>query len=108
MKNLPRLTPQTVSVLCALLAAPDEARYGRDLGRQVGLTSGTLQPILARLEQAGVLEHHWEESGSYEDQGRARRRYYRLTAEGAERTRLALADITRKQEAKRILAGGGG
>src|SRR6266581_1674736 len=54
MGGEPRMTPQTVAVLQAMLDDPARARYGRDLCRQAGLKSGTVQPILARMEQAGL------------------------------------------------------
>ncbi|TYB36952.1 PadR family transcriptional regulator [Micromonospora sp. AP08] len=88
------MTPQTVDVLRALLAKPTKPKYGRELGQELGLKSGTLHPILARLEHAGLVESFWEEPAAHEDQGRPRRRYYRFTPDGAERARLALAAVT--------------
>lgn len=78
----PRLTPQTVEVLRLLLAAPAVPRYGRDIARETKLKTGTLHPILARLELAGWVESFWEDPAEHEDQGRPRRRYYRLTGDG--------------------------
>jgi PadR family transcriptional regulator PadR len=101
MVDMPRLTPQTVEVLRALLAQPATPRWGRDIGREVGLKSGTLHPILARLEQAGVLESFWEEPGRHENQGRPRRRYYRFTTGGAQAARLALAEQSHRERAFR-------
>jgi PadR family transcriptional regulator, regulatory protein PadR len=97
MVDLPRLTPQTVEVLRALLARPATPRWGRDIGLEVGLKSGTLHPILARLERAGVLESFWEEPERHESQGRPRRRYYRFTTGGAQAARLAIAEQTQTQ-----------
>lgn len=85
----PRLTPQTVAVLRALAADPGKPRWGRDIAAETGLKSGTLHPILARLEQAGWVESKWEEP--VEDVGRPRRRYYSFTFDGLERARSALA-----------------
>jgi pimeloyl-ACP methyl ester carboxylesterase len=49
------------------------------------------QSILARLEhEYGWLTSRWEDIKP-QDEGRPRRRYYRLTEDGAERARLALA-----------------
>jgi len=47
-----------------------------------GLPSGTLYPILVRLERAGWVESRWERTDPVAD-GRPNRRYYQLTAEGA-------------------------
>ncbi|MFI6824729.1 PadR family transcriptional regulator [Micromonospora sp. NPDC050187] len=88
----PRLTPQTVEVLRLLLAAPDRPRYGRDIARQTKLKTGTLHPILARLELAGWVESFWEDPAAHEAQGRPRRRYYRLTADGVRVAGTAVAN----------------
>jgi DNA-binding PadR family transcriptional regulator len=92
MSATPRLTPQTIAVLRVLLATASTPRYGLDIAREAGLATGTVHPILARLEQAGWVEKFWEEP--VEDAGRPRRRYYRFTAGGAEQARIALAAAT--------------
>jgi DNA-binding PadR family transcriptional regulator len=84
------MTLPTQLVLRALLAHPTRERYGLELGRAAGLPSGTVHPILARLEAAGWLESSWEQVDPHRE-GRPRRRYYRLTPDGAERARDALA-----------------
>jgi len=86
----PRMTLPTQLVLWALLELPARERYGLELGQAAGLASGTVHPILARLEAQGWLESSWEQIDPRE-QGRPRRRYYRLTSDGAERAREALA-----------------
>lgn len=92
MPDAPRLTPQTVAVLRALLATPATPRWGRDIGRETGLKSGSLHPILARLEQAGWVESFWEDPEEYEDRGRPRRRYYRFAPGGAQSAQLSIAE----------------
>ena len=67
---------QTRAVLSELLSDPGAGRYGYELAKATGLASGTLYPILMRLEQRGRLEAHWEFSESRP------RHVYRLTAEG--------------------------
>ena len=57
--------------------------YGLQICEASGLASGTIHPILARLEGLGWLKSRWEEADPRE-QGRPRRRYYRLTEDGAE------------------------
>jgi PadR family transcriptional regulator PadR len=81
------MTLSTQLVLKVLLAEPTQEMYGLQIGRATGLPSGTIHPILARLEGYGWLESHWEDIDPGK-QGRPRRRYYRLSAEGA-RTALA-------------------
>ena len=85
-----RMTLPTQLVLRALLEFPTRERYGLELGQAAGLPSGTIHPILARLERAGWLVSQWEDAEPRE-QGRPRRRYYRLTPDGAEYARDALA-----------------
>jgi PadR family transcriptional regulator PadR len=53
------------------------------------LQSGTLYPILIRLEDAGWLESRWEETSASE-LGRPRRRLYLLTGLG---TRAATDEL---------------
>jgi DNA-binding PadR family transcriptional regulator len=87
----PRMTIPTQLVLRTLLAEPTQEMYGLQICEQAGLPSGTIHPILARLEREhGWLESRWEDVRP-EEEGRPRRRYYRLTEDGAERARIGLA-----------------
>lgn len=79
MARKPNFSRQTQSVLAALLAASSEWRYGYDLSKETGLKSGTLYPILMRLEAHGWLEARWEETPLT---GKPARHLYRLTADG--------------------------
>ena len=100
----PRMTLQTQAVLRALLVKPAEELYGLQLCALAELPSGTIHPILARLESAGWLDSRWEETNPSEA-GRPRRRYYRLNPDGAER-RIALAAASAKRSALRALRPG--
>ncbi|WUO17874.1 PadR family transcriptional regulator [Streptomyces sp. NBC_00289] len=91
------MTLQTQLVLRALLEDPGRQRYGLELCELAGLPSGTIYPILARLEQAGWVESTWEDPAVYEKSGRPRRRFYRITHEGAEQAREALARTYRSR-----------
>jgi PadR family transcriptional regulator PadR len=66
--------------------------WGVKLSGELDLRSGTIYPLLARLEKAGWLESKWEEIDPAE-QGRPRRRLYRLTGEGEVVAARALAEI---------------
>ena len=79
----------TQLVLLALLDEPDRERYGLELSELAGLATGTIHPILARLEQAGWLLSRWEQVDPKE-QGRPRRRYYRLNPNSIALVRAAL------------------
>jgi DNA-binding PadR family transcriptional regulator len=76
-------------VLEALLGDPQRELYGLEIGEAAGLRSGTVHPILARLEGYGWLESHWEDVDPSAE-GRPARRYYKLTAEGVRAARAAL------------------
>jgi PadR family transcriptional regulator, regulatory protein PadR len=67
---------QTGAVLAELLSNPAAGRYGYELAKATGLASGTLYPILMRLEERGLLEARWEFNE------RRPRHIYRLTADG--------------------------
>lgn len=84
------MTLTTQLVLRALLEEPSKEMYGLEICSKAGLPSGTIHPILARLEKAEWLESRWEEVDPRE-KGRPRRRYYRLSKDGAVRARAALA-----------------
>jgi DNA-binding PadR family transcriptional regulator len=87
------MTLQTQLVLRVMLAEPAAERYGLQLCAETGLASGTIYPIVARLEQFGWVESSWEDPREHVAEGRPRRRYYRLTDEGAELARDALARV---------------
>lgn len=89
------MTLQTQLVLDELLKEPSESRYGLDLSAATGLPSGTIYPILARLELLGWLESGWEDPEAHVREGRPRRRYYCLTSDGAEYAAQALGEIRR-------------
>ncbi|MFI2713054.1 PadR family transcriptional regulator [Micromonospora sp. NPDC018662] len=102
-----RLTIPVVKVLSALLAAPDEPRYGLDLMRLTGLPSGTLYPVLHRLRAVGWLTAEWEDVDPVAA-GRPARRYYRLTIDGIGAARLALAELRALAPGERPHVGGVG
>jgi PadR family transcriptional regulator, regulatory protein PadR len=89
-QRTPRMTIPTQLVLRALLADPAQELYGVEIGTAAGLPSGTVHPILARLETVGWLESRWEEIDPRAE-GRPARRYYRLTPDGLELAQAALA-----------------
>src|SRR5215212_7021542 len=86
----PRMTLPTQLVLRALLEDPGAERYGLEIGDAAGLPSGTIHPILARLERLGWVESRWAEIDQSQA-GRPARRYYRLTTDGVELARDGLA-----------------
>ena len=87
------MTAPLQRVLRAFLEDPAAPRYGYDLMKTAGLPSGTLYPMLARLEDEGLVSSEWEPPPA-DAGGRPPRRYYRLTAEGAQTARLELAQAS--------------
>jgi DNA-binding PadR family transcriptional regulator len=102
----PRMTIPTQLVLQLLLAAPERGLYGLEIGQEAGLPSGTIHPILARLEALGWVSSRWEDVDPTEV-GRPARRYYRLSAEGEPAARAALARAHRPALLYRPLPAGG-
>jgi DNA-binding PadR family transcriptional regulator len=88
MDRPPRISKQTRLLLQELLGEPQAWRHGYDLSQETGIKSGTLYPLLMRLEEQGFLESRWDEP---EREGRPPRHAYRLTAGG-----VALARALRK------------
>src|SRR5580693_4561661 len=54
------MTASLERVLRAFLDEPAAPRYGYDLMKAAGLQSGTLYPLLARLEQQKLVTSAWE------------------------------------------------
>ena len=79
----------TLLVLYVLIEDPDREMYGLQICQTAGLPSGTIHPILARLEKTGWLTSRWEEIDTREE-GRPRRRYYRLNPNSLAKVRAAL------------------
>jgi PadR family transcriptional regulator, regulatory protein PadR len=103
--NTPRMTLATQAVIRALLDRPADECYGLELCAAAGLPTGTVHPVLARLENVGWLESRWEDIDTSEA-GRPKRRYYRLTRDGAELARYALTRATETSNAIRSLRPG--
>lgn len=93
MGTSPQLTTQTLKVLATLINHRPDGLSGADIGRVTRLQSGTLYPILVRLEQAGWLESYWE-AETPQELGRPRRRFYQLTGVGARNAKSGIRDLT--------------
>jgi DNA-binding PadR family transcriptional regulator len=88
----PRLSAQTLKVLASVMSASQEGLSGAQIGRDSRLASGTLYPILLRLEQAKWLESRWED-GDPSILGRPRRRFYKVTALGARKAKAVHQEL---------------
>lgn len=72
-----KLTYPTALVLEALA---NEFHHGFDVMDATGLPSGTVYPVLRRLEQEGLVRSRWEKAELAQREGRPPRRYYELLA----------------------------
>ena len=86
MRRLPmmprlNLTYPTALVLKALAAG---FHHGFDVMDATGLPSGTVYPILRRLDREGLLDSSWEQQATAQAEQRPPRRYYAITTAGGE------------------------
>jgi DNA-binding PadR family transcriptional regulator len=87
-KGVTRVTQPTLDVLEALLKADGEL-YGYQIIKRSKRSGPTVYKILERLTGAGWLDERWEDR--HPTEGKPRRRFYRLNAEGAPAARACLA-----------------
>lgn len=87
-----RITPQVLRALNAIMSSEERELSGAAIGKEANLPSGTLYPILLRLERAGWLKSRWEK-GDPSELGRPRRRFYQVTAKGAAHAREEAAQL---------------
>ena len=80
----------TYPTAIVMLAVSRGVRYGFDIMDASGLQSGTVYPILRRLEAAGMLRSRWEAVVDARDEQRPPRRYYQITGAGLRELRDAL------------------
>ena len=74
-----KLTYPTALVLQALARG---FHHGFDIMDATGLPSGTVYPILRRLDREGLLRSTWEAQAIAQREQRPPRRYYELTSAG--------------------------
>lgn len=84
-----RITSATLDVMEAFLASPGEL-HGFAVAKAASRPTGSVYPILARMEQAGWLESRWEDG--HPEEGRPRRRFYSLTGTGAAASRAVVLE----------------
>jgi DNA-binding PadR family transcriptional regulator len=85
---------QTLRVLEIFLEDPTRHLSGAEVHQRCGIASGTLYPILLRLESAGWFISQWE-SIDPSSVGRPRRRLYRLTSSGLRHASEVFASFSR-------------
>lgn len=101
MAGLSRVTPATLDVLEALLDGEVEP-YGLAIARRAGLATGSVFPILARLERLAWITSAWEDT----DRPGPRRRLYSFTPDGLAGARVLLAERRGRAAGQRHRPGG--
>jgi PadR family transcriptional regulator, regulatory protein PadR len=89
------ITPKMATVLKVFLEDPDQPRYGFELMKLTGLASGSLYPMLARLEEAGWLTKGKEDVDP-RAAGRPARMHYTITGAAASVACIQLAELSER------------
>ena len=89
----PKITRSVLKVLRIFLDFPSQEMAGSDIRAKTGLATGTLYPILLRLEDYGWLESRWENIDPSKI-GRPRKRLYRITNTGASNAQAEFDALT--------------
>lgn len=87
------ITPKMAKVLKIFLEDPGQPRYGFEIMRLSGLASGSLYPMLARLEEAGWLTRGKENIDPHVE-GRPPRLHYTITGAAITAARRQLAALS--------------
>jgi PadR family transcriptional regulator len=87
-----RLSESGLRVLRFMIDQQRASRSGAEIAAATKIGSGTLYPLLARLEAAGWFTSQWEDVDPREV-GRPRRRLYKLTGLGQRRSREHLSGL---------------
>jgi PadR family transcriptional regulator PadR len=88
----PQLTTQTLKILAIFMSRIHDEISGAEVARATNLASGTLYPILMRLEGAGWVESRWEDENPQQLK-RPRRRLYLITGVGIKKSRAAFREV---------------
>ncbi|GMV07107.1 MAG: hypothetical protein AMXMBFR53_33820 [Gemmatimonadota bacterium] len=94
--------PLSYNGALVLQAIAQGHRYGFEIMKAAHLPSGTVYPLLRRLEAAGLVSSRWEGADAAHQDGRPPRRYYSTTADGT----AALAEARDRVRAQQALFGG--
>ena len=84
---------QTLEVLSIMLDSGASAQhYGLELAKKAKIPTGTIYPILRRLETQGWVSSTWEQVNP-KVEGRPRKRLYELTGLGAQEAKRNLQRV---------------
>jgi PadR family transcriptional regulator PadR len=88
--------PLSYTATLVLQALARNHRYGFEIMRVSELPSGTVYPLLRRLEHAGLVRSRWEDLDPAEE-GRPARRFYQLTPKGKRALEDGIARLAAQQ-----------
>lgn len=80
-KSSVRMSGPTLKLLKFMLEHPQEGHSGAHISKETKIGSGTLYPLLQRLELAKWISGEWENVDPVEV-GRPKRKFYKLTPTG--------------------------
>ena len=84
----------TLTVALVLQAIARGHRYGFEIVDVTGYPTGTVYPVLRRLERTGYVRSRWEAERDAFSEARPQRRYYEITAAGSRALSAAVDRLT--------------
>lgn len=93
--------PLSYNGALVLQAIAQGHRHGFEIMKAAHLPSGTVYPLLRRLEASRMVASRWEGAAAAHKEGRPPRRYYTATTDGAR----ALSDALQRVRAQQALFG---
>jgi PadR family transcriptional regulator, regulatory protein PadR len=82
--NMPppiKLTVPFLKTITVFINSPSRQYSGADICRETKLFSGTVYPLLYKLEEKGWIKGAWEEIDPHKE-GRPKKRLYQITSSG--------------------------
>lgn len=76
-----KISGRALELLMLMAVRPQQEVSGYEISKSLGISSGTLYPLLLKAENAGLLQARWE-GGDPSELGRPRRRYYQISGQG--------------------------
>ena len=84
------MRPLSLAAVAVMNALAAGARHGFDIMDAAGLPSGTVYPILGRMEESGYVRSRWEAAATAQKAKRPARRYYEITRAGEQALAAAI------------------
>lgn len=91
MAQAPKITLLTLKALARFLSSR-KPLAGADLMRELDLPSGTIYPLLKKLESIGWVTSIWEDIDPTSE-GRPRKHLYTLTKDGRAKAKQAIRSV---------------